>query len=284
MFLDLPPAEAQNAGAILLLAVVQGLTEFLPVSSSGHLVLARDALEVRDGGLALDVALHLGTLAAVLVAYRREVRQLLADLLRRRWRMWGWLVVASLPVALAGFSLKWPIERAATTPTVAALGLLFTALALLVGERRRRKEPPSERPEGPAGGPADGPADYGRPRWSDALVMGLVQALAVVPGISRSGLTISAGLARGLPVAQAARLSFLMSVPAICGAALVELPRALDAGFGGIPLGLVAGAVGLSALVGWAGLRVLLLVTARGAFRWFAGYCALLGLLALAFA
>lgn len=270
------PDEASGAAAVVLLAVLQGLTEFLPVSSSGHLALGRAAMGVREAGLTLDVALHLGTLAAVVIAYRADVARLFLDLCAGRLRMWGWLILATLPVAVVGLALKDVLERAADSPRVAGVGFLCTALLLLTGEARR---PPAQR------GADDGArgADFGNPRWSDALVLGCAQAVAIVPGISRSGTTIATAFLRGIPAPQAARLSFLMSLPAVSGAALVELPSAASEGFGGLSTGLVAAAVCLAALVGWAALRTLLLVLNRGALRWFAAYCAALGLLALVF-
>ena len=257
---------------ILLLAILQGLAEFLPISSSGHLVLARAALGVEQAGLAVDVALHMGTLGAVLCAYRREVGQLLGDLTRARWRMWIWLFIGTLPAAALGWYLLDFYERAAKSATAAGAGLLGTALLLLWGEWGRRRNPENP-PESIAPG-------YGEPRWSDALVLGVAQALALLPGVSRSGSTIAAGMVRGLPALQAARLSFLLSIPAVLGAAVLKLPDALkgDSGYS-VPL-LLAGAF-VAGLVGWGALRALVLTLARGAFVWFALYCALLGVAAL---
>ncbi len=278
MLTDTLPAETTTSPlSVLLLAVVQGLAEFLPISSSGHLVLARVALEVRKAGLALDVALHVGTLLAVLCAYRREVGELLRDLAAGRLRMWGWLLLATVPVGVVGLSLQGVIEEAAHKSSVAAAGLLVTAALLLAGEWGRGRQG-----EGAGGDAAEAPG-YGRPRFADALWLGCAQALAIVPGISRSGSTIAVGLLRGLPAGQAARLSFLMSLPAVSGAAIVKLPEAFRGEAGAPSAGLVLLAVGISALVGWAALRVLLIVLKRGAFPWFAGYCALLATAALVF-
>jgi undecaprenyl-diphosphatase len=275
--IDLPTedlsAEATSVAAVLLLAVIQGTAEFLPISSSGHLVLARGLLGVEQAGLTLDVALHVGTLAAVLWAYRRNVGELIGDVLRGRWRMALWLVLATLPVGVVGMALKPRLESAAESSQVAGTGLLITGLILFVGDRaRKRRDEPEEEDQG----------GYGTPLWSHALLLGLAQTLAICPGISRSGTTIAAGLLLGLPIVQAARLSFLMSIPAVAGAALVELPDVIETGIGDLSSGLVLGAVALSGFVGWAALRTLLVVMSRGAFLWFAGYCALLGTLTLA--
>lgn len=271
--------EVSGPAAVLVLAILQGVTEFLPVSSSGHLALGRAAMGVEEAGLTLDVALHLGTLAAVIWAYRVDVRRLFADLFAGRLRMWGWLILATVPIAVVGLAVKDLIAEAAESPRVAGLGLLCTAVLLLIGESRRPVEPEG----GEVDRDDDGDDGFGRPRWSDALVLGCAQTLAILPGISRSGTTIATAFVRRIPARQAARLSFLMSLPAVSGAALVELPGAATEGFGGLSTFLVAGAAFLAALVGWAALRTLLLVLSRGAFRWFAAYCALLGGLALVF-
>ena len=274
----LPAAEASHAASVLLLAVIQGLAEFLPISSSGHLVLARVAMSLEEGGMALDVALHVGTLIAVLWAYRADVGRILADLFRGEWRFALWIVVATIPIGIIGITLKEHLEEAFQTASVAGAGMLFTAAVLIAGELARRAHVARE----PAGLEHPAERDF-RPSWADALVLGLAQALAILPGISRSGMTIAAGMMRGYSPAQAARMSFLMSIPAVTGAALVSVPDAVSEGFSGLSPGLIWSAVALSALVGWGALRTLLLTMARGSFVWFAAYCALLGLIVLQF-
>ena len=265
-----------SAAAVLALAVLQGLTEFLPVSSSGHLALGRAVLGVREGGLALDVALHVGTLAAIVAAFRRDVVRLVQDLFRGDLAMWIWLVVATIPVGVVGLFLKDHVEEASKNVSAAGAGLLLTAVLLLAGERARRRFEESR-------GEGDTPESE-RPRAVEAIAMGCAQAIAIWPGVSRSGSTISAGLLMGVRAEQAARLSFLMSIPAISGAAILELPAALDEGFGGISSGLVLGAAAVAALVGFGALRTLLLVLRKGSFRYFAAYCAALGVAALVLA
>ncbi|MDB2577343.1 undecaprenyl-diphosphate phosphatase [Planctomycetota bacterium] len=256
---------------VFFLAIIQGLTEFLPVSSSGHLVLGKSVMGLETGGLALDVALHLGTLGAIVWAFRRDVLSLLRDPFEGRYMSWVWLVVATLPVAVIGLVFKDSITAAAGTVFAAGCGLLVTSVALMVGEFSRRKF------DAPAA-PTDGPPPL---RLRDAVVMGLAQAAAIWPGVSRSGSTISAGLIRGLSAEDAARLSFLMSIPAISGAAIVELPSAISEGFGELNSLVVLGAAVLAGLVGWSALRMLLLVLRKGSFPYFAGYCAVLGTVAL---
>jgi len=260
---------------VLVLAVLQGLAEFLPISSSGHLVLGRELLGVREAGLALDVALHVGTLAAVTWAYRDDLRRLLGDVLAGRWHLALWLVVATIPVGIVGVLAKERIEAAAQAPRAAGVGLCITSFLLVVGEWARAR---NERRQGQE--PPDEPADPAPP-FALAAGIGLAQVLAIWPGISRSGTTIAAGMLFGLRGRAAARLSFLMSLPAVAGAAVVELPHALEEGFATVAPAWVLAGVAVSAAVGIASLRVLLVVLRRGAFRWFAAYCALLGVATL---
>lgn len=265
--------------AVLLLAVIQGLAEFLPISSSGHLVLGRAALGLKGTGLALDVSLHVGTLAAVIYAYRRDVRRLFADMLRGNFRMFLWLILATIPIGAIGLLVKPLVEQAAQSPKFAGFGLLGTALILLLGEWKRPKS--AAHSDGAIDVLPEGDDYWGSPSWSQALVLGSAQVIAILPGVSRSGTTIATAFGLGLAPIQAARLSFLMSLPAVSGAAIVELPHVIQDGIGGIPTGTLLLAILTAALVGWAALHTLVLVLSKGAFRYFAGYCALLGGLAL---
>ena len=262
--------------AVLILAVLQGLAEFLPISSSGHLNLGRHFMELEEAGLALDVALHVGTLGAVIAAYWTDVKRLFTDLFAGRLRMWGWLILATIPAGLVGIFLKDDVEASAQSPRVACYGLLATTVLLLIGELRR--------PADPGGPPAsDDPNPWGKPSWGLAIWMGCFQALAIIPGISRSGSTISSAFVRRIPAWQAARLSFMMSLPAISGAAVMMLPGAFSTGFGGVSSTWVIVAAFLAGVVGWLALRTLVLVLSKGAFRYFAAYTAIVGLLGLWF-
>lgn len=278
--MDLAVLNTEGGGGpltILLLAVIQGLAEFLPISSSGHLVLGRAALGLQEGGLALDVALHVGTLVAVILAYRKDVVQLFRELLQGRMAMWVWLIVATLPAAVIGLAFKDKVELAASQPLIAAGGLLVTAALLLVGESKRPKSAPD------ALASNDPEAYWGRLRISDAIILGFAQALAIIPGISRSGSTISVAFLRGIDSYQAARLSFLMSLPAVSGAAILELPDLFEHGVSGLDTGWILVAMVVSAVVGFAALRTLIWVLSKGAFRYFAGYCVALSCVAFWF-
>jgi undecaprenyl-diphosphatase len=260
-------AVSPSAAELALLAIVQGLTEFLPVSSSGHLVLAQRAMDLRAPALAIEIALHLGTLAAVLVVYRGALSELLHELRRGELRELAALAVGTVPAALVGLCLGDWIQAAFESARWAAVGLCVTAVVLVAGELARRRRG-AER--APTGGHESAPTGLGA-----ALVIGAAQAFAIWPGVSRSGSTIAAGLLCGLAPARAARFSFLLAIPAILGAAVLKLPDALAVESGlGWPL---AWAALLAGLVGWAALRALLAFLGRGAFLWFALYCAVLG-------
>ncbi len=262
--LFLQGSTSEDFAVLSLLALIQGLTEFLPISSSGHLVLTQEALPIEHAPLAVDVALHLGTLLAVFVVYRKAILEIARNALRGEVREPLLLALATLPVGVVGVAFGDELEAAFSEPRLAAACLLATALMLVVGEwgRRRRAR------EG-----ADRELDV-----AAALAIGFAQALAVLPGVSRSGTTIAMGLLLGLSPERAARTSFLLSIPAILGAAVLALPDLAGDGGGpenGFPA--LLWAVLFAAFVGWGALRILLAFLARGAFLWFAVYCAALG-------
>jgi undecaprenyl-diphosphatase len=201
---------------VIILAIVQGLTEFLPISSSAHLALAPWLFGWEDPGLAFDIALHLGTLAAVLLYFFKDWIQVLAqglglsytndaDLARNRSLLWM-LALGSLPIGFFGFLFNKQAETTWRSPYVIgimliAIGLLM-ALAEKLGKQRR---------------------GIGEINYTDSVAIGLSQALAIVPGTSRSGITITTGLFRDLTRESAARYSFLLSTPAIAAAAAKSL-------------------------------------------------------------
>ena len=198
---------------VVILAVVQGLTEFLPISSSAHLALAPWLLGWKDQGLTFDIALHSGTLAAVLLYFFRDWLQVVAhgfgspwgsdDQLRRNPRLLWFLAAATLPVGALGYVFRKQAEEEWRSPVLIGCMLIGVGILMLIAEKagRRRK-------------------DIGQVSWLDSLVIGVAQALAIVPGASRSGITITAGLFRDLDRPAAARFSFLLSTPAIAAAAL----------------------------------------------------------------
>jgi len=206
---------------ILVLALVQGITEFLPISSSAHLILAPLLLGYADQGLAFDVSVHVGTLAAVVLYFRRELATMTRDLLRSATgrapatpdsRLAWMIVFATVPVVIAGLLMKGLVETELRSPLVIAATTIGFGVLLWVFDRRGRRV----RDEYSVG-------------WRDALVVGLAQAVALIPGTSRSGITITAGLALGLTREAASRFSFLLSIPTILmsgGLVTLDLIRA----------------------------------------------------------
>lgn len=257
----------------LILGFVQGLTEFLPVSSSAHLVLVPWWLGWKSPGLAFDTVLHLGTLAAVVVYFWRDWWELLVAFLARlrgrkdeaRLRLLAALIVATIPAALLGYLLSDFFEAMFDSPAAVAVFLLITGLLLILAETWKR-----------------GGLPLTNIRLSDALVIGITQAIAILPGISRSGSTIAAGLLRGLDRPAAARFSFLMSAPIIFGAGVSQLKDLADVGFGATGSAPLLVGVVAAAITGFLAIRYLLRYLQRHSLYIFAAYVWIFGLLTLA--
>ena len=265
----------------LLLGLVQGLTEFLPVSSDGHLALTGMLLghdPAGPGGIFFDLVLHLGTMIAVVAWFWRDLWELRLALTRgergRTARRVALLVVAgSIPTAIVGLTLQRACERAFEVPVLVGIGFLGTAAVLFAAHAimRRRAEPQAE------------PAweRLARIRIIDAVAIGAAQGVAPWPGLSRSAVTIATGVAMGIDGATAARFSLLVSLPAIGGAFLLKL-RDLDA----VPAGLGAMAAGfvVAGLVGYLAIGWLITIARRAKLLPFAVYTAALGALVIVIA
>lgn len=254
----------------VFLGVVQGLTEFLPVSSSGHLALFRRLLGLPQAGLTFEVMVHLGTLVAVLVALREDWLPIVTGLFsppgrRESLRKLGLLALATVPVGVVGLALKSLVEGAFASVAAVGGALLVTGAVLWGAERLAARAGTGKALDG------IGPVD--------ALLVGCAQAAAILPGVSRSGMTIGAALARGVERGAAARFAFLLSIPAILGATLVELPGLLEAGAAvGVPV--LAGAA-TAALSGYVAIRFFLRFLRERSLRVFVYYTWAAGLLAL---
>ena len=256
----------------IILGIVQGLTEFLPISSSGHLVLGKHILGFDEPGFYFEVALHLATALAVVIHYRMRIRAMLvapfmpsAENRRENLGLIGYIVLGTIPAVVIGFTLKDTFEKLFSNPHMVSIMLLVTG-GILMASRFARN---------------DGQARLG---WLNSLIIGISQALAIVPGISRSGTTIVTGLFLKLPPAKVAEFSFILSLPAILGAGILTLKDALESG---TPAGIGAVAFGAGCLAafisGYLSIIFLLKVLEKGRFDRFAWYCWAVGMAGILF-
>jgi len=248
------------------LALIQGLTEFLPVSSSGHLVIAQHLFGWKDSNVLLDVVLHLGTAASIVVVFRKDIRELVTGLfspdraLRAgSSRIVALLAIGTVPAALAGVLFRGFFEQLFANPRAVSY-LFFVSAAFLAATALRKKS---------EGDPVSAPK---------AVLIGLAQALAILPGVSRSGTTVSTALLLGIEAREAVRFGFLLGLPVILGAAFLELK---DISGSSIDPGLLIAGFLISFAVGTAALRLLLHVVEHGRIWAFAPYLVLLGLACL---
>jgi undecaprenyl-diphosphatase len=266
----------------LILGIVQGLTEFIPVSSSAHLVLVPWFLGWPDPTLAFDTMLHWGTLLAVITYFRDDwagmVRGFFRSLTTRGpWnsapggrlenehsRLAWWIIIGTIPAATIGFLFESFFESLFSNEAAVGFFLLVTAVVLTLAERFGK-----------------GSRSLETLRLPDVVAVGLAQAAAIVPGLSRSGATISAGIARGLTREAAARYSFLLSAPVIFGAGLLQLAHLVQDGQGLDQLPLMVAGFIAAALTGYLCIKYLLAYLRRGSLYVFAAYCAVLGLIVL---
>ena len=251
---------------LLILAVVQGIAEFLPISSSGHLVIIGDQLGELSESPTLEIILHAGTLGSILVVFHRKIFRLLTQ----DRRVFGLLVVGTLPAATIGIVMKILLPELLRSPTLAAAMLLVTGV-MLVGLSRL-----SERS-----------GTYQEVSWRGAFIVGCFQALAILPGISRSGSTILGGRLMGLKPEESITFSFLLAIPAILGATVLTLRDLWKASQAGQPMphapaDLICGAL-ISFLVGIVALKWLMVWSRADRLHWFAAWCFPAGFLALLF-
>lgn len=239
--------------ASLVLAFVQGISEWFPISSSGHLVMFSYFLGFVNT-IEFDVALHFGTLMAVFVYFGREITDIIEDIFRGSWKSEnakiGWMIlVSAIPAAFAGYFLRSVFELAFGSIGIVAIGFGITSISLFIASLNLGKKR----------------KDMG---YRDSFLIGIAQAFAIFPGVSRSGSTISTGLILGLNEEKAVKFSFLMSIPVIFGAGLLELgARKLDASY--LLPTFVAFIVGLLTIH----LLLKIVINSRKNLRWFALYC-----------
>ena len=261
----------------LVLGIVQGLTEFLPISSTGHLILAQELLGIPEDkfGLQFDAAIHLGTLTAVLIYFRQRVTRLIvawvASLKSGDWRMnpdsrLAWLLaIGTIPAAVAGVLIEDTAESKLRDPALVGATLLIFCIPMILAESVRR-----------------GQRDLNSAGIKDALLLGAAQAVALIPGVSRSGITISTGMIAGFRREEAATFAFLLAAPVIAGAGGKQLFDALRDG--GSSAGADVYAVGLisAGVVGYAAVAFLMRYLRVGSLMPFVAYRIVLGTLVLA--
>ena len=252
----------------VLLGIIQGLTEFLPVSSSGHLVIGEHFLGIMEPELIFNVAVHFATVVAVMIFFRRELFKMIRSFFVKGdaegRRMAYFLIIGTIPAAIAGIGFKSFYERLFESAFAAALMLLVTA-GILISTKFAGKAK----------------KDMWKIKWLEVLVIGVAQALAIFPGISRSGATIAASLHLGITREDAARFSFLLSLPAIIGATLMQAREVSS--LAGSDLLVILGGMISAGLVGYLAVAMMLRIVSRGKLYYFGFYCLAAGILTLIF-
>ena len=240
----------------IILAILQGLTEFLPISSSGHLVIGQKLLNINLPGNAFEVVLHLGTLMSVLTVFRGEIKAIIFNLSDSSNQYYIFaLVFGTIPALLVGLLLRDSISLIFDDIRFVSLSLICTGIMLITSKFIVKRNV--------------------KLTLFIGLLIGLAQAAAIIPGISRSGATICMGILMGLSAPKAARFSFLLSIPVIIGAGLLTAIniKTIPFGFDIVLLGIF-----FSYLVGWISLKWLLTILYSGKLYWFGVYCLIIGL------
>ena len=249
----------------LILGLVQGLAEFLPVSSSGHLLLLEKLFGITDGGYFFTVVLHLGTLAAVLVVYRKRVFEMLAHPIKQL-RYWLYLIAATLVTTAMALAFDDFIDSAGDGRVLGWCFLLTALLLTVQGLLVRHLDCNRTVPE---------------MKWYHPLFIGFMQGIAILPGVSRSGATITGAAAGRLNREDAAECSFMLSIPAILGGAVLEIPKALKEGMAGVTVPCLIVGVAAAAAAGYFAVRFMIRLITKRSLTGFAVYTAILGVLVL---
>ena len=243
----------------IILGIIQGITEWLPISSSGHLVIAQHLFDISQPVI-FDIILHLGSLAALLIVFWKDIVRLVKGIfLRDKYyvKYFFWLVIATIPIGLVGIFFNDYIKTIFDNPKTVGISLLITAIILFISKYPLKKKK--------------------KLTWKNTFVIGLFQALAILPGISRSGMTISSGMFQGVERKEVARFSFLLFIPAILGATVFEIGNVSSIG-NMFPL--IIGTIA-TFITGYVTLKWLLKIIENGKFSYFAWYCFVVGLLVL---
>ncbi|MEC7833441.1 MAG: undecaprenyl-diphosphate phosphatase [Gemmatimonadota bacterium] len=249
-----------------VLGILQGATEFLPISSSGHLVMAQAVLDIEVPGVLFEVWVHLATLLSILLIYRNRIAELSKGILGKDRSALEYIALvglATLPAVVAGLFLGDLVKVMFDSPVIPGVALLVTGGVLWTSRR------------------ISVPSVGDRPGWIGALVIGLVQAFALIPGISRSGTTVVTALWLGLKAEDAAAFSFLMAIPVILGATLLQLSEIGASQSLPTPTLLLAGAA--AAFTGVLAIRTFITTLGKGSFHKFGVYCWIIGVLFLSY-
>ncbi|MDD4980167.1 MAG: undecaprenyl-diphosphate phosphatase [Candidatus Omnitrophica bacterium] len=241
----------------IILGIIQGITEFFPVSSSAHLVIAQKLLGVNEQALVVSVVLHLGTCVALIIFFFKDILNLL-----RNFKLLSYIIIVTLITGIIGISGKDFFEKLFGSPVLVALALIVTGAILIFTKKFIR-------------------AKRNSPNIKDALTLGLTQGIAIIPGISRSGITISTLLFRGVDRETSFRFSFLASIPAVFGAAILELKDISlcgNLGAGNLAIGFV-----FSLLTGILSLKILKMILGKAKLYYFGYYCIIIAVVTLLF-
>jgi undecaprenyl-diphosphatase len=249
---------------IIILGIIQGITEWLPVSSSGHLVLLQEFFRMGDM-LVYDVMFHVGTLMVVLFVFRQDFVKILKALAKRDFKsedgkLATYIIIGTIPVAVAGVIFYDTIDALFQNALAVSIALLFTGFLLFISEQRENTK---------------------KLGFIDSICIGIAQAVALIPGISRSGATISTGLLRGVDKQKALKYSFLLSAPAILGASIYELYKVRYTLTQNVDWTALSIGVIVSMLMGYIALKILLKIILQRKFHYFAYYCWAFGLIVI---
>ncbi len=241
----------------IILGIIQGITEFLPVSSSGHLVIIQKFIGVTEQAVVISVVLHLGTSLALVIFFFKDILNLL-----RNMRLLSYIIIVTLVTGIIGISGKGFFEKLFNSPRLVAVALIFTGIILILTRKFMEKKRSAL-------------------NIKDAFILGLTQGFAIIPGISRSGITISTLLFRGIDRETSFRFSFLASIPAVFGAAILEAKDiSLTSNIG--TKSLIIGFI-FSLLIGLLSLRILKIILGKAKLYYFGYYCIIIAIITLFF-
>lgn len=246
----------------IILGIIQGITEWLPISSSGHLAIVQELFGI-EAPLVLDVLLHFATLLVIFAVFWKDIIKIAKSCLKLDFKSeYGktalFIIIATIPVILAGYFLHDPIESLFSKLYIVGIALIITGILLFASKKRKRNK---------------------KLNYKNTFLVGIVQAISLIPGISRSGSTISTALLLGIQREKAARFSFLLAIPAILGATIFELSQGIN--IAETPLSVIFAGMLASFFVGYISLKLLLRLIKQKKFHVFAYYCWVLGAIVL---